>query len=252
MRLIPLPWQLPSHTSAELVDQAWSALHGFPDLEEAKASDLALWLATLGALCGGKTSPDEAKVKISTYVDLLLDDFSPFPLAVLTKATAGRVAKRFDFFPTYKNLHRMLSEEIWELLEPRRRLEVIANANASPGRPDPIPRYSELSDDQRAAIDQKLAEYRAYRNRDEFPNVEGEASRPESAGHHSLSSAAKNIVAAAFARGGTERISAARTKQTYRHHCTPSEYESRPPGAWVLSQSNEMRAAPARRNASES
>lgn len=79
-------------------------------LSPCRPSDFGQWLATLGVLCAGNMTADDAKTKIAAYRGLL------HPVkGVLTQATLDKAGRTFKWFPTYGEIADLLAGEEREL-----------------------------------------------------------------------------------------------------------------------------------------
>lgn len=65
---------------------------------------VADWLASLGTLCAGQMSAEEARMKVSAYADLI-----DLPAPCFTRATLREAAARFKFWPSYSEICQLFS-----------------------------------------------------------------------------------------------------------------------------------------------
>ena len=87
------------------------------------------WLRSLGVLCAGSMSADEARTRCGAYADMIQTEF---PVAAFNRATLQAVAARAKFFPAYGELVAAL-REVWRDLTPQR------TALPPPAREDGLP-----------------------------------------------------------------------------------------------------------------
>jgi len=160
-RAVALTWRLPERITPELIAQAKRLL---PAAEEAlkpaprqKARD---WLAMLGTLCAGQMSAADAKAKIGVYVPLL-----EAPESVLTRDTLRQAGERFKWFPSFAEISDFLAERVGPMRALRARLEAIANAKPSLPPPPTGKAWSELTDDEKAALQAKVDAVKEYLSR---------------------------------------------------------------------------------------
>lgn len=79
-------------------------------LELARPVEFSHWLATLGVLCAGNMTADDAKTKIAAYKGLL------HPCrGVLTQETLDKAGRTFKWFPTYGEVAELLASEEREI-----------------------------------------------------------------------------------------------------------------------------------------
>jgi hypothetical protein len=133
------------------VDAARSRLRAAENLlRPADKQTLAKWLATLGVLCAGQMSADDAKTKIAAYVPLL-----DVPAAILTKQTLQDAGREFKWFPSFAELAAFMDRQSWPLRKLAARLRRIAEmAPAIEHREGGD--WSELTPEQKAELDAKL------------------------------------------------------------------------------------------------
>lgn len=148
----PLAWELPATLTAEQIGQAKRALPAAEaTLRPASRETISKWLVVLGSLCAGQTSAADAKTKISAYAQLL-----QVPEAVLTKETLREAGEHFRWLPSFAEISAFLEEKAGPMKRLVQRLEAIANAKPSLPPPPTGKAWSELSDDEKAALQAKV------------------------------------------------------------------------------------------------
>lgn len=164
-------WTIPAHlrTEAKIIRARLQAT-----LKPADKRLMAEWLASLGTLCAGQMSTEEAKLKIGAYIDLL-----DMPTACFTRDTLRDAAGRFKFWPSFSEIVGMFAlplgfvkgqlEEVERLLAHR---DVEEPKRTAPP-PPPKPKTQEEWMAERKVIE---AEWHAVRDRlPSMPKIEAVA-----------------------------------------------------------------------------
>jgi hypothetical protein len=89
-------------------------------LRPADQKTLTQWLTTLGILCAGQMSAEDAKVKMMAYVPLM-----DAPAAVLTKQTLQDAGREFKWFPSFQELTAFLDGRTWLMRKLAARLRML-------------------------------------------------------------------------------------------------------------------------------
>lgn len=122
---VPVPWELKLPISVGDVAAAKALLPlAEAACELAKPDDGRTWnwLLMLGAITAGRTSMDDAKVKLTAYRKLL-----EVPVGIFDDETVMRRAgKRFKFFPSFSELAEFIEAERRRLDQQARRLRIVA------------------------------------------------------------------------------------------------------------------------------
>ena len=104
-------------------------------LEPVSQIDFAKWLASLGILCAGNMTADDAKAKIGAYKTLMHP-----PRGVLTQESLDKAGRTFKWFPTYGEVAEFLDAEERELRNQMARAKQIRDwrpQNLKPAEPQP-------------------------------------------------------------------------------------------------------------------
>jgi len=112
-------------------------------LERADRGTMEKWLIALGNLVAGKTSVDEAKMKIGAYSTML-----DYPDRCFTDKTLRDAARKFRWFPSYSEVCELLDEEVVGL---RRLARNLRRTVESEVEKDTV---QEPVEDRRAAIEE--------------------------------------------------------------------------------------------------
>lgn len=139
-------------------------------LKPAPAEAVERWLEALGALVAAAPGEAEAARKIRAMSVML-----EYPASAFNRRSLDAAARRFKFFPAYAELCEHLEAEIAETKRLRHQLRRVLALPVQDDRPPP--RYSELSDDQRAEVDRQLAKLRGLTSRPEIPAQGSEIGR---------------------------------------------------------------------------
>ena len=161
----------PMAASSRLKAEAQSALAAVDEALKPAPEALALrWLTALGTLTATRTDEADATGKARAYATML-----EYPASAFTKASLGVAARKFRWFPSFAELCEHLEAETAEAKRLRHQLRRVLALPVQDDRPPP--RYSELSDDQRAEVDRQLAKLRGLTSRPEIPAQGSEMGR---------------------------------------------------------------------------
>lgn len=119
------------------------------------------WLEALGVLCAASPQEADAARKVRA-IALMLE----FPARCFNRASLNAAARRFKFFPSYSEVCEHLEAEASELKRLRHDLRRLMSMPVEDDRQPP--RYSDLSDEQRAEVDRHLASLRSLSTRQEI------------------------------------------------------------------------------------
>jgi hypothetical protein len=136
------PWSPPERITQELKQEA--ALHA-KRLRSLAAplpkERLKAWLATLGTLCAGSLSVNDARAKIVVLAEFLSD----YPGYLFTKENLAEIAKDCKFIPSFSEIAKVLDRKKIDGENQIARCEHIAKLAApNPDTPRPPPSPSEL------------------------------------------------------------------------------------------------------------
>lgn len=146
--LVEKPWNMPENPSAVLIQDARSALPWAEDQCRPAAKEaLAKWLNSLGVLCAGKMSAQDAAAKLQAYSAML-----EVPASILTKTTLDEAAREFQWFPSYAEISQFLEAKAGAKHKIRDRLRAIANARPTPQEQAKVP-WSQRTQEERDRFD---------------------------------------------------------------------------------------------------
>ncbi|WP_341893757.1 hypothetical protein [Ferrovibrio terrae] len=120
-------WLPPRVVTDQLRLQARAMLADMPRrMAPAKPESIANWLASLGVLCAGKISVEDAKLKIAAYVSVLEGEFEA---GCYTEGSLKRIYPQFTWFPAGGEIHAALLREKRRLWVERGRLRKLADGD---------------------------------------------------------------------------------------------------------------------------
>jgi hypothetical protein len=155
----PAAWKPPAVVTEDMRNEARSLLPAIDaQLAAAPQPDVELWLATLGALTARRDQAmQDVQIRLRAYASMMT-----VPAGCLTQEVLARAGRKFTWFPAYAEVAEFIEAEAAKLRAKKRRLERIAEAKAAGPRAEPKPRrWADLTDDERAAADAKLAQLKA-------------------------------------------------------------------------------------------
>jgi len=123
-------------------------------LRPADQATVAKWLTSLGVLCAGQTTASDAKTKIAAYAPLM-----DYPASVLTKQTLQDAGRAFKWFPSFAEVSEFLDGRTWVMRKLAARLRMLAESTPEIEH-QPGSDWKDLTPEQKAEIDRKLAECR--------------------------------------------------------------------------------------------
>jgi hypothetical protein len=153
-------WDPPEVVGEQLRSEAARAIpQAEAALRPADKQTAREWLMALGVLVAGQMTTNDAKAKIGAYAPLL-----DHPACCFTRATLEEAGRQFKFFPAFAEIAAFLDEQRAPLVLMRGRLKAIAAVRPPESRQ---PRYSDLSAEQRAQLDEIMSRFRGSRTLDD-------------------------------------------------------------------------------------
>lgn len=157
--MLPAPWQMPRTITPRMIDEAKRQL---PRAEQAcqppARDEIRNWLAMVGVLCAGKMPAEDARTKTRAYAEFL-----DHPAAVFTPKTAEAASREFKQygFPSHGRIAEFLDKQAAPIRDAAERLRRIADATPSEQAKPRGPGYNDVSAEEQARIDRKVAEAKA-------------------------------------------------------------------------------------------
>lgn len=111
------------------------------------------WLASLGTLCAGQMTAEDARVKVAAYVGML-----DFPAECYTRDTLREAAELFRFWPSYAELSQFMRGHLYEIRSQLAEMERICGHVDRLPPPPPPPPYVPMPREQAEAEWRKLRE----------------------------------------------------------------------------------------------
>lgn len=134
-------WRCPSVVPLSLRDEANTVLEkARVALTPPTSQDVTKWLVALGLLVASKMTEADARAKVAAFVPLI-----DHPAGCFTSDSLKRAAKRFDWWPSFKELSAFLDAEAKPCRDVVARLEILASARpmlVAPGREASGPKAS--------------------------------------------------------------------------------------------------------------
>jgi hypothetical protein len=150
-------WILPVVITPELIATAEAHIAPYEAaLRPAGPDAIRKWLVTLGTLCAGKTSIEDASVKVRAYVGLL-----DVPVCALTRESLIEAGRKFTWFPSFAEVEAFLTEKASFKRRMLARHKAIVEAKPSLPAPDPGKRWSELTSAEREQFEAAVARAKA-------------------------------------------------------------------------------------------
>ena len=148
-------WRKPENLTAQEIEAAkWRVRSAEELLRPADQATVAKWLTSLGVLCAGQTTASDAKTKIAAYAPLM-----DYPASVLTKQTLQDAGRAFKWFPSFAEVSEFLDGRTWVMRKLAARLRMLAESTPEIEH-QPGSDWKDLTPEQKAEIDRKLAECR--------------------------------------------------------------------------------------------
>ncbi len=147
-------WDAPETFPARLRPLAQSELAIAEDMARpADKATISKWLASLAVLvAGGRTTAEDAKLKLGAYAAML---DGRVPVSILNRDTLDCLARQFKFLPSYAELTEELNPFVNRVMSRADRLARLL-ALPEPEPPPPPP-----TEEQKRAVAALLAKHRA-------------------------------------------------------------------------------------------
>lgn len=113
------------------------------------------WLVHLGVLCAGQISVEDAKAKVIAYAELM-----DYPAGVLNRRTLADAGRAFKWFPSFAEVSSFLDGRTWAMRKLAARLKMLADTTPQIEHHQGSD-WKDLTPEQKAEIDQKLAQAKA-------------------------------------------------------------------------------------------
>ncbi|MFP5513315.1 MAG: hypothetical protein ACLGJC_09565 [Alphaproteobacteria bacterium] len=125
----PSIWKPPAFVSPEMRAEAASIIAKMDAAGElSPQARVRQWLIDLAPLVAGNMALEDARQRVDALVGSL-----EYPAACFTQASLRKAARRFTFFPGYKELCDFLDAQLADLRVKRQRLEAIVRAAQGTG-----------------------------------------------------------------------------------------------------------------------
>jgi len=143
-------WRMPETISQDLIEEARQAIPAAEAAcQPAPKEALSKWLNSLGVLCAGRMSAEDAAVKLQAYSAML-----EVPASILNKHTLDEAARQFQWFPSYSEIAQFLDPRAaakTKILDRVRRI-----AAASPTRSEARTTWANLPQDRKDRVNEAL------------------------------------------------------------------------------------------------
>lgn len=156
--LVEVPWELPAVITEAMIADAKAVIPAYEAaLAPAGRQEVGKWLTALGTLVAGRLSAEDAKVKISAYLELLTA-----PACSLTRESLAEAGRRFTWFPSFGEVQEFLDEAARPTKGMLHRLRMLAAAPPTPKvAEEPFVPWSKRTPEEKERFEQMMAKARA-------------------------------------------------------------------------------------------